>query len=417
MTEKSARAELISSLTNTRANLAHRRFLDSMGFLTILRPIHSFFAVALVEVYHYIISCCTSDVEKQGHERKASSCEKEYCCPSSKFDNKRKQQQSHIMSAFPSTSTSFRCVFIPAEITSPLVEKEFSKSGGLTDDALRKAAEAYFARDASLIDREAEQRVVGDALVKQGLDPSKVGELLGEGSPLAGLSAKVEIIAVTCATDSNGFSAVSMYCDGHSGLKPGCKSNSRATALAKACGHAIEIRGDCFIGRAFDDEREEWERRDFLVADMNLDAPWVLQAKAANAGKNMSGHRTSGIQQKLLGSSGSSDDNGSEEGYLSFTESSDEIEVRFALPTGCSAGQLNVVIGGSKLKIQLKSGEKLPLVSPALQEESGAELSGNVIKDESTWAVAQEGDQRVLTITLANVEGSSIWKELLKSRG
>ena len=317
------------------------------------------------------------------------------------------------MSSFP--PATFRCVFIPAENSSPLAEKEFSTSGGLTDDALRKAAEAYFARDASRIDREAEQRVVGDALVKQGMDPSKVGELLGEGSPLAGLSAKVEIIAVTCATEANEFIAVSMYCDGHSGLKPDCKSNARATALVKACGHAIDIRGDCFIGRAFDDEREEWERRDFLIADMSIDAPWVLQAIAANAGKNLSGHRTSGIQQKLLGSGGSDGDSGSEEGYLSFTESNDEIEVRFALPNECSAGQLNVVIGGSKLKVQLKNGEKLPLVSPALQGESGADLSGNVIKDESTWAVAQEGGQRVLTITLAKVEGSTIWKGLLKS--
>ena len=100
---------------------------------------------------------------------------------------------------------------------------------------------------------------------------------------------------------------------------------------------------------------------------------------------------------------------------MSFTESNDEIEVRFALPNECSAGQLNVVIGGSKLKVQLKNGEKLPLVSPALQGESGADLSGNVIKDESTWAVAQEGGQRVLTITLAKVEGSTIWKGLLKS--
>ena len=318
------------------------------------------------------------------------------------------------MSAFP--STNFQCVFIPAENTSPMVVKEFSKSGGLTDDALRKAAEAYFARDANRIDREAEQRVVGDALVKQGIDPSKVGELLGEGSPLAGLSAKVEIIAVTCATETNGFLAVSMYCDGHSGLKPDCKSNARATTLAKACGHAIDIRGDCFIGRAFDDEREEWERRDFLITDMNIDAPWVQLAIAANAGKNLSGHTSSGIQQKLLGSDSSGVNNGDkEEGYLSFTESSDEIEVRFALPSGCSAGQLNVVIGGSKLKVQLKNGEKLALIFPALQEESGADLSGTVIKDESTWAVAQEGDQRVLTVTLAKVEGSTIWKELLKS--
>ena len=187
----------------------------------------------------------------------------------------------------------------------------------------------------------------------------------------------------------------------------------------------LEIKGDCFIGRAFDDEREEWERRDFPVADARADAPWVAQAKAANAGKNLSAYRTSGLQQQMLGGGGGSSGAVPEaeqqqqqqqqaNGYLSLTEGSDEVEVRFALPPGCTAGALAVTFGARKLSVRLKSGEVLADVHPALQAaDGGGDLAGPIIKDDSTWAVATEGGQPVLTVTLAKVEGSTIWRQLL----
>jgi len=184
----------------------------------------------------------------------------------------------------------------------------------------------------------------------------------------------------------------------------------------------LEIKGDCFIGRAFDDEREEWERRDFPVADARADALWVAQAKAANAGKNLSAYRTSGLQQQMLGGGGGSSGAAPEaeqqqqqaNGYLSLTEGSDEVEVRFALPSGCTAGALAVTFGARKLSVRLKSGEVMANVHPALQAANGgADLAGPIIKDDSTWAVATEGGQPVLTVTLAKVEGSTIWRQLL----
>ena len=192
----------------------------------------------------------------------------------------------------------------------------------------------------------------------------------------------------------------------------------------------MEIKGDCFIGRAFDDEREEWERRDFPVADASADARWVAQAKAANSGKNLSSYRTSGIQQQMLGGGGSSgglltgnkhqqegQERGQEQGangYLSFTESSEEVEVRFSLPTGCTAGALAVAFGARKLSVRLKSGETLADVHSALQSAAGgADLAGPIIKDDSTWAVAIEGGKPVLTVTMAKVEGSPIWRHFL----
>lgn len=325
------------------------------------------------------------------------------------------------MAAFGSSTTTFRAVFIPAETTSPLVEKEFSKAGGLGEDELRKAAECYFASSYSTVDREAETRAMGDALVKQGIDPSKVSTMMNDAASLSNLSAKVEIVAVTVATPENSFSAVSMYADGRSAFKPECKLNVRATSLLAAAGHAMEVKGDVYIGRAFDDEREEWERRDFLLSDATVDAAWCVQAQSANAGKSLNSYRTSGAMQMLNGGGSGGGSNGDSSssavaamGYLSFNESEDEIEVRFALPTDCTAGSLEVVIGASTLKIKSKSGAKLPDVLDELQ--TGAELSGPVYRDDSTWGIAHEGDKKVLTVTLTKLDGSSIWKCLLKSQ-
>ena len=318
--------------------------------------------------------------------------------------------------------TSFRAVFIPADTSSPIIEKEFSKSGGLSEDELRKAAECYFASSYSSVNREAETRAMGDALVKQGIDPTKVGTMMNDAASFSDLSAKVEIVAVTVATPENGFNAVSMYADGRSAFKPECKSNTRATSLLVAAGHAMEVKGDVYIGRAFDDEREEWERRDFLLSDATVDAAWCTQARSANAGKSLNSYSTSGAMQMLSAGSNSSSSSvtgvgptgGGPTGYLSFNESEDEVEVRFALPADCSAGSLEVVITASTLKIKSKTGGKLPDVLDEL--ETGAELAGSVYRLDSTWAVAKEGDRKVLTVTLTKVEGSSIWKCLLKSQ-
>ena len=156
------------------------------------------------------------------------------------------------------------------------------------------------------------------------------------------------------------------------------------------------------------------------MADARADAPWVAQAKAANAGKNLSAYRTSGLQQQMLGGGGSSgaapeaEQQQQANGYLSLTEGSDEVEVRFALPSGCTAGALAVTFGARKLSVRLKSGEVLADVHPALQAANGGgDLAGPIIKDDSTWAVATEGGQPVLTVTLAKVEGSTIWRQLL----
>jgi hypothetical protein len=137
------------------------------------------------------------------------------------------------MSSFSNGGTdTFKCVFIPQDNATPCVEKVLPKAS-LTDDALRQAAEEYFNRDYGAVDKESERRSMGDQLVKQGIEHTKVGQLLDDHASLTAMTAKCEIVAVVVATPDNAYTAVSIYCDGRSSFKPHCKLNERATAIVK----------------------------------------------------------------------------------------------------------------------------------------------------------------------------------------
>lgn len=191
----------------------------------------------------------------------------------------------------------FKCVFIPASVD-PVQELSKSKSGGLENDQLRKSAEEYFNRTKVQVNAAQSTEQITDMLRKQGLDPSTMDkDLIAQLGSLGG--GPCEIVSLYLPTKDNGYESVSMYCDSN-GQSKSLPVNTRATSLANCCGHNTTIYGDAFIGRCFDDESKPWERKDFTVADMNSDAPWVINARKKNQGKNMNSYSTSGTMQNFL---------------------------------------------------------------------------------------------------------------------
>ncbi|CAI5733210.1 unnamed protein product [Peronospora destructor] len=79
---------------------------------------------------------------------------------------------------------------------------------------------------------------------------------------------------------------VNMYVD-DKGTAKALPTNVRASAIVQACGKMLEVKGDAFIGRVFDND-DDFERMDFRLSDVSGDAPWVqtakFQAAAAAAG-------------------------------------------------------------------------------------------------------------------------------------
>ena len=64
----------------------------------------------------------------------------------------------------------------------------------------------------------------------------------------------VDIFPVTVPTRARGWLGVNVYSD-DKGVSKNLPVNQRAVHLAAACGYSgQQYRGDCFIGRVFDDE-------------------------------------------------------------------------------------------------------------------------------------------------------------------
>ena len=71
---------------------------------------------------------------------------------------------------------------------------------------------------------------------------------------IGSMGTSLEITSLQMPTPSNGYIGVSMYSDGNA-IHKEFKPNTRATRLARACGHSdIVLHGDCFLGRCYDNE-------------------------------------------------------------------------------------------------------------------------------------------------------------------
>ena len=197
----------------------------------------------------------------------------------------------------------FTYVLCPADTSKAVQEFQASKRGGLTDDALRQAAEKQFS--GAGLNKSRQKAEVARQMQEKGMDASAIEKSLRDfGDNLAG---NVEIITLCLPTEASGFQSVSLYCDGNSSFRDdgSNRPNTRATALAQACGYKdMTIMGDCFIGKALDDERVEWERLDFTATDVSINASWVTLAATLNKGKDMSAWSTSGSLASMAGAGG-----------------------------------------------------------------------------------------------------------------
>jgi hypothetical protein len=59
---------------------------------------------------------------------------------------------------------------------------------------------------------------------------------------------------------------VNIYVDDTGSLK-GLPSNDRASRLAAAAGHPVDVRGDAFVSRVMDSD-EDFQRMDFTLAEV-----------------------------------------------------------------------------------------------------------------------------------------------------
>lgn len=340
----------------------------------------------------------------------------------------------------PLTGT-FGYVRIPADEGQPIETVQADKSGGLQHDALVKQAKAAFheltgskaraqqLEQASPTERRTlaaqirQQMQGGNEAVSKRLDEMEDDAVL-EMLYRSQVQPSCDITALTVPTRGNGYTAVSMYAADNAG-QHGLPLNARATALLTACGHAAMdggIYGDVFVGRAHDDEAGDvWERVDFSVADADPSADWCRVARSpgggGGSGKAAAASLSSLAQQhasqaggvQVIDSSSSKGGDSSlfglngappvQDSWGSWTQTDDEVELKFGVAQGTKTKYCKVIFGQTSLKVAV-AGQTL------LQGQT----FDPVVADECTFTLQDEGPTgRELCVTLSKKETGRTW--------
>lgn len=300
----------------------------------------------------------------------------------------------------------FQYVLIPASPADDMQELEYATAiEDLSKDSFREFVEKYFAGagqsvDRSMLLKQLQERTGMDLEGKQAS-----GEMPAEALDRLLASTSVEIFPVLLPTKETSFEAVSVYCD-DKGVAKGLAENARVSGLVQACGYPSQtFRGDCFVGRVFDDTEEEWRRMDFGLADCSTDAAWVALARHQRSG------RSSGDLKALASQIGArnpahvapamEDAPAGETAAYRWRQADDEVEVTFkkeGLQKG-EKGLVRVAFARQRLRVEVK-GEVL----------LDTELGGRTHPDESTWTLSDG----VLQVSLAKADAGS-WPQLVKA--
>lgn len=300
----------------------------------------------------------------------------------------------------------FKYVLIPASNTADMQELIFDKDVvDLSQDPFREFVEKYFAGlggsvDRSVLLKQLQERTGMDLEAKQ-----KSGEMPGEALDRMLASSSVEIFPVMLPMKETGFHAISVYCD-DKGVAKNLDENPRASGLVQAAGYPGQtFRGDCFVGRVFDDTEDEWRRMDFTLKDCSTDADWVASCKKQRE------KRSSGDLASLAGQMGAKNPahinasmlqdapKGETDNYT-WRQTDEEVEVTFK-KEGLQKGDkklVKVAFSRQRLKVEVK-GEVL--IDAALFSQTNA--------DESTWTLSDG----ILQVTLAKTDSDN-WMDLLK---
>jgi len=299
----------------------------------------------------------------------------------------------------------FKYVLVPATANDAMQELEYPEDiVDLTNDTFRSFVEKYFANKGETVDRDV---LLAQLQERTGVNmKEKVGsgEIQPEAMEKMLSLTSVEIFPVQLPVKEFGFHGVSVYLD-DKGVSKDLELNNRVSGLVQACGYPGQtFRGDCFVGRIFDDTEDEWRRMSFTLEDCSTDALWVSQVKQQRA------NRSSSDMTSLAGKIGAKnpahlmmgDDaapKGETEEYK-WRQEDDEVEVTFK-KEGLQKSDVKLVkvtFQRQRLKVDVK-GEVLV----------DANLFGITTPDECTWTVSDG----VLQVTLVKAS-SDRWDKLLK---
>jgi tetratricopeptide (TPR) repeat protein len=181
-----------------------------------------------------------------------------------------------------SMSSTVSYVLIPADESDPIREFHLSVPAKLEDNlgALTKALNAYYAAQTGGFSPEQREALIS-TMRKQVAEKNKDSPPPDEAmlSQVA-LSQTVDIVQLLPPTAASDWMGVSMYVD-DKGVAKELPTNRRASEVCTQCGLSVQVLGDAFVARAWDDQ-EGFERKDFRPSDLSSDEAWVKAARQCN---------------------------------------------------------------------------------------------------------------------------------------
>ncbi|RLN97210.1 hypothetical protein BBJ28_00004586 [Nothophytophthora sp. Chile5] len=177
---------------------------------------------------------------------------------------------------------SFFVVCIPADAAKPLEEWPVA----LPDDkeaqvgCLTERLRTHFKGGATAASKQEQQ----ETFKKQLLSQLPAGSTMNDDmlQMMLQMDSLVDSVPLVLNTRDVEHVGVNMYVD-DKGTAKALPTNVRASAIAQACGKMIEVKGDAFIGRIFDNVDDDFVRMDFRLDEVAGDAPWVQLAKTQAA--------------------------------------------------------------------------------------------------------------------------------------
>ena len=175
---------------------------------------------------------------------------------------------------------SFKIVHIPVQLDDAMTEWDVEYGEGeevsCLVDRLKPHFAGFQAADA------AKQREAFAANLRTHLKP---GQELSESTltQIMRMGSLVDTVPLVYNTKDVAHVGVTMYVDDQGASKE-LPMNRRATAVTQQCHQPMQVLGDAFIGRFFDDD-DGYARHDFTLAELDGAAEWIALAQRQAAGR------------------------------------------------------------------------------------------------------------------------------------
>ena len=172
---------------------------------------------------------------------------------------------------------AFKIVFVPADVSAPVEEREVLQKEGKAIQCMTDYAKAHFAKRTLQGSQVSSYEAQVKAQLKEKGDASKVSS---DVMKFLSTMTMCDVVPLQSNKKETAFIAVNMYVD-DKGVAKELPTNVRASSIARNCGLSVQVMGDAFIARQFDDE-EGFVRQNFTLKDLDTSSAWMKKAADMN---------------------------------------------------------------------------------------------------------------------------------------